>query len=146
MTDSVIQQIENFLGKAKDLLSFLNERKAHIEKGMFGSDGRIRSNISLEVAQRNVEIEGIQKRIKNLEAALQHAKDDFPRRESERKKAADLEIKAQEKDQKAASQVEQLRQVESEAISLRSQAAEAQKLANATANELAFRALESANV
>jgi hypothetical protein len=142
MSDAVIEQIEEMLLKGGGTLAFLEKKKTEVEAGMFSSAGDVRSSVSQQVALRIVEIEGIKKRLENLEGSLRYAKEDLPRRVAERKAAEELELKALEKDRVAASLVEQLRQVEKQAYDLRVLKNAALTRSSATAKELELRAKE----
>lgn len=134
--DSVTERIEGAITKAKNTLGWLQGKLAEKKKGVFDSAGNVRSAISLECAQRQIEVDAAKERVKDLETALTIAREDEPRRDAARKQAADLEAQAVLVDKEVVQLAEKMRKAEQEASKLRSQAQAALYQASATKDEL----------
>jgi len=136
MTDSVIEHHEQILSQARSKLGMTKTHLESIKKQVMDYRGNIRPGRSVLAAQKAVEIELLEKRVAELEAELNHANEDFPRREKARKEADKLEEEALEVDEEAHALVEQLKSVERKAQALRGKATHLRHTASRTARQL----------
>jgi hypothetical protein len=136
MSDQVLKAGEISLKKIKDRLEFEEKKLAQVKTGMFDGNGNPRLSLIQEAAQRKISIEELQDRVKNLNANLEAAKADLPRRDRERARAAEIEIKIQAKKKETVALIESLRQIEGTVRELELEKSEALQMASATAKDL----------
>ncbi len=134
--DSVLLRAETNLKKALDQLEYQKRKLSEVQARALRNDDSVRPSQSLEAAQRREEIILLEGRVKEREAFLAEAKADQPRRDADRKRAADLTAKAQEIEAEAFKVSEKLKKLQDSAQDLGEAAGQTLALAEFTLNEI----------
>jgi predicted nucleic acid-binding Zn-ribbon protein len=134
--DSVIAGIKQKLEVLQNTLGGMESRREKAASSVVTDGGQVRSTFANEVASRDIEIQAIKKRIQELQADLEAAKLDFPRRLELRQKAETLELEARGKEKEALALQSKLRDLEEEIEEIRNEKNSILEKASHTLKEL----------
>jgi chromosome segregation ATPase len=139
MSDQVILKIEKSLELIQGRLSFEENKLAECKKVMFDDLGNPRPSFIKEASDRKISIEELAARVEILKTSLEAAIADFPRRDRERARGAEIDLKIQAKKAEIESLRKKALSIQAEVNDLDEEKTEALAMSENTAKQVEAR-------